>query len=53
MIAARSIGAPLDRADGKLKVTGAARYAFEQPVENVAYLAVGRLCCRSSHLARG
>jgi xanthine dehydrogenase YagR molybdenum-binding subunit len=39
VIAARAIGAPLDRADGKLKVTGAARYAFEQPVENVAYLA--------------
>jgi xanthine dehydrogenase YagR molybdenum-binding subunit len=40
MLAARAIGAPLDRIDGPLKVTGAARYAFEQPVEDVAYLAV-------------
>jgi len=40
MLAARSIGASIDRVDGPLKVTGAARYTFEQPVENVAYLAV-------------
>jgi len=40
MLAAHSMGASLDRVDGPLKVTGAARYAFEQPVENVAYLAV-------------
>ena len=34
----RAIGAPLDRIDGPEKVTGTARYAFEQPVENPAYL---------------
>jgi xanthine dehydrogenase YagR molybdenum-binding subunit len=34
------VGEPLDRVDGRLKVTGAARYAYEHPVEDVAY-AVG------------
>ena len=28
-LALRSIGAPLDRVDGPLKVTGAAKYAYE------------------------
>jgi xanthine dehydrogenase YagR molybdenum-binding subunit len=34
------LGAPIDRVDGRLKVTGAARYAYEHPVEGVVY-AVG------------
>ncbi len=34
---ARSVGAPAERVDAREKVTGAARYAFEQPIENVAY----------------
>ena len=34
----RAIGAPLDRIDGPLKVRGAARYAYEQPVDRPAYL---------------
>src|SRR5258707_7417303 len=34
----RSIGAPLDRLDGPLKVTGAARYAYEYPVAGVTYV---------------
>ncbi len=34
----RAIGAPLSRLDGPDKVTGAARYAFEQPVGEPAYL---------------
>jgi xanthine dehydrogenase YagR molybdenum-binding subunit len=38
MIAARAIGAPLDRIDGPLKVTGTATYAFEYPVENAGYV---------------
>ncbi len=33
----RSVGAPAERVDAREKVTGAARYAFEQPIENVAY----------------
>jgi xanthine dehydrogenase YagR molybdenum-binding subunit len=33
----RTIGAPLDRIDGLEKVAGAARYAYEQPVEGVTY----------------
>lgn len=34
----RSVGATLDRIDGPKKVTGAAKYAFEYPVDDVAYL---------------
>lgn len=33
-----SIGQPQVRVDGKLKVTGTAPYAYEQPVENPASL---------------
>ena len=33
-----SIGAPLDRVDGPLKVTGAAKYAYEYPVAGVTYV---------------
>ncbi|WP_088347077.1 MULTISPECIES: xanthine dehydrogenase family protein molybdopterin-binding subunit [Rhodomicrobium] len=31
------VGKGLDRVDGPLKVTGRARYSYEEPVENVAY----------------
>jgi CO/xanthine dehydrogenase Mo-binding subunit len=31
------IGKPLDRVYGPTKVTGRARYSYEEPVENVAY----------------
>jgi xanthine dehydrogenase YagR molybdenum-binding subunit len=34
-----AIGTSLDRIDGPLKVTGAAKYAFEYPVDQVAYIA--------------
>src|SRR6266436_4466547 len=34
----RAIGAPLNRIDGAQKVTGAARYAYEYPVEGVTYV---------------
>src|SRR5258708_29781959 len=34
----RAIGAPLDRVDGPLKVTGAARYAYEYPVAGITYV---------------
>ncbi len=34
------IGKPIDRVDGPAKVTGQARYSYEEPVENVAYGAV-------------
>jgi xanthine dehydrogenase YagR molybdenum-binding subunit len=33
------VGAPVDRVDGPLKVTGAATYAYEHPVEDVAHAA--------------
>lgn len=32
-----SLGKPIDRVDGKLKVTGAATYAAEFPIKNLAY----------------
>jgi xanthine dehydrogenase YagR molybdenum-binding subunit len=35
----RGTGAPLDRIEGPLKVTGAARYAFEYPVDHPTYVA--------------
>jgi xanthine dehydrogenase YagR molybdenum-binding subunit len=34
-----AIGAPADRVEGREKVTGEARYAYEVPVEHVAYAA--------------
>ncbi len=46
--AARVLGAPIDRVDGSLKVTGAARYAYEHRVDGVLY-AVGV----QSTIARG
>ncbi|HWT04408.1 MAG TPA: xanthine dehydrogenase family protein molybdopterin-binding subunit, partial [Xanthomonadales bacterium] len=42
MIVSRAIGAPLDRIDGPLKATGAAKYAFDYPAENVGYVYVVR-----------
>jgi xanthine dehydrogenase YagR molybdenum-binding subunit len=38
-VAAKSVGAALSRVDGHPKVTGQARYAFEQPADDVAYAA--------------
>ena len=38
-VAAKSVGAAMSRVDGRVKVTGQARYAFEQPIEGVAYAA--------------
>ena len=35
----RAIGASMDRIDGPAKVTGAAKYAFEYPVDQVTYVA--------------
>src|SRR5258708_1486752 len=56
---ARAIGAPLDRIDGPLKVTGAARYAYEYPVAGVTYvfrvqstIAKGRVASIDAHAAR-
>jgi xanthine dehydrogenase YagR molybdenum-binding subunit len=36
-VAAKSVGVAMSRVDGRVKVTGQARYAFEQPADNVAY----------------
>jgi xanthine dehydrogenase YagR molybdenum-binding subunit len=47
-LAQRAIGAPLDRVDGPLKVTGAAKYAYEHEVEDVAYASLVQ-----SSIARG
>lgn len=33
----KSVGKPLDRVDGRLKVTGGAKYSAEMPVTNAAY----------------
>ncbi|MDB6138660.1 MAG: aerobic-type carbon monoxide dehydrogenase, large subunit CoxL/CutL-like protein, partial [Verrucomicrobiaceae bacterium] len=37
-----AIGKPLDRVDGRLKVTGQAKYAAEFPVKNPAYAVLVR-----------
>jgi xanthine dehydrogenase YagR molybdenum-binding subunit len=37
---ARSVGAPIDRVEGRAKVTGHARYAFEHLPDGVAYAAI-------------
>ena len=54
-----SIGAPLDRVDGPLKVTGAAKYAYEYPVAGVTYvflvqstIAKGRIASIDASAAR-
>jgi xanthine dehydrogenase YagR molybdenum-binding subunit len=39
-VATRSIGAPVDRLEGREKVTGAATYAYEYEQEDVAYAAI-------------
>jgi xanthine dehydrogenase YagR molybdenum-binding subunit len=53
------IGAPLERVDGVAKVTGAARYPYEEPVANVAYgvivtstIAAGRVTSIDAHAAQ-
>jgi len=38
--AAPSVGTPLNRVDGRLKVTGGAKYAAEFPLPNVAYAVI-------------
>src|SRR5947209_20201442 len=37
-LSTRATGAPLNRIDGVQKVTGAATYAYEYPVEGVTYV---------------
>lgn len=39
-VASRAIGAPVDRIEGREKVTGQATYAFEYEIDNVAYAAI-------------
>jgi xanthine dehydrogenase YagR molybdenum-binding subunit len=53
------IGAPLSRVDGRAKVTGAARYSYEEPVPNAVYavmvtstIAAGRVTSIDSSAAR-
>src|SRR5205807_153005 len=42
----KAIGQPLDRVDGRLKVTGAARYAAEVQLENLAHGVLVRVAYR-------
>src|SRR6267143_4427593 len=55
----RAIGVPLNRIDGVQKVTGAAKYAYEYPVEGVTYafpvqstIAKGRIVSIDASAAR-
>jgi xanthine dehydrogenase YagR molybdenum-binding subunit len=36
-VATRTVGAPVQRVEGNLKVTGEARYAYEHRAERLAY----------------
>ena len=54
------IGAPLARVDGRAKVTGAARYSYEEQPAHVAYavivtstIAVGRIASIDGRCSRG
>ena len=47
---ARAVGAPIDRIEGHEKVTGRARYAYEIPVEGVAYAAVVQSTIARGHI---
>lgn len=58
--AQQSVGRPLDRVDGRLKVTGKARYTAEWPVQGVAYgslvmstIASGRIKSIDTRAAEG
>lgn len=44
----KAVGKPIDRVDGRLKVTGAARYSAEIPLENITHAVI-----ISSTIARG
>ena len=46
-----NVGRPLDRVDGRLKVTGKAQYAAEIPVANVTYAVIVTSALGRSHLA--
>ena len=45
------IGAPLTRVDGRLKVTGAAKYTAEFPTPNLAYAVVVESTIPSGRIA--
>jgi len=47
-----SIGAAMDRVDGREKVTGAARYAFEHPTHAVAYLDIVQTAIAAGSVTR-
>lgn len=48
IVTGKAVGQPMDRLDGRLKVSGAAQYSSDVPLENVAYAAVVQ-----STIARG
>lgn len=51
MIAAHTMGAPIDRVDGPLKVAGTAPYAFEFPAQDAGYLAFVRSTVAKGRIA--
>lgn len=48
VISEQSVGKPLDRKDGRLKVTGEAKYTSDMPAEHLAYAALA-----GSEIAKG
>ncbi|HEU4587137.1 MAG TPA: xanthine dehydrogenase family protein molybdopterin-binding subunit [Gemmatimonadales bacterium] len=49
---APSVGAPLDRVDGRLKVTGGARYSAEMPVHGLAHAVMVQSTIASGRIAK-
>ncbi|MCA1689137.1 MAG: hypothetical protein LC720_01400, partial [Actinobacteria bacterium] len=49
---ARAIGSPHTRVEGRAKVTGEARYAFEHPVEGVLFAAAVTSTIAAGRIAR-
>lgn len=46
----KAIGKPIDRVDGRLKVTGAARYSAEFPLKNIAYAVLVQSAIARGHI---
>src|SRR3979411_3279303 len=46
-----SVGAPMDRVDGRLKVTGGARYSAEFPAANMAHAVIVQSSVASGRIA--
>ncbi|MEO8334303.1 MAG: xanthine dehydrogenase family protein molybdopterin-binding subunit [bacterium] len=47
-----SVGEPMDRVDGRLKVTGAAKYSAEMPAANMSYAVIVQSTIANGHITK-